>query len=107
MLLAFDISTSVIGFSAFDDHGHLLEMDFVSFNSKDSLFIRLEQFKEKIRHYEFAKRGIKFVCTKPISNSHKNGDSKNGFKNFPANCIFISIHKVGECINVNKNETAI
>ena len=49
MLLSFDISTSVIGFSAFNEKGTLIEIDFIKFKSGDSLFKKLELFKEKIK----------------------------------------------------------
>lgn len=53
MLLSFDISTSVVGFAAFNDQGVLIEIDYIKFKSEDSLFQRLVQFKDKIHHYEF------------------------------------------------------
>jgi len=53
MLLSLDISTSVIGFSCFNDKGMLIECDYIKFNSKYSLFEKVSAFKEKIQHYQF------------------------------------------------------
>ena len=49
MLLSLDISTSCIGYSVFNEKNVLIELDYVKFDSKDSLFKKFEQFKEKIR----------------------------------------------------------
>ena len=52
MLLSLDISTSCIGYSVFSETNTLLEMNYVSFDSKNKLdlFDKLEMFKEKILH---------------------------------------------------------
>ena len=50
MLLSLDISTSCIGYSVFNEKNVLIELDYVKFDSKDSLFKKFEQFKEKISH---------------------------------------------------------
>lgn len=50
MLISLDISTSCTGYCVFNDDGKLIEMDCVKFNSKHSMFEKLEQFKEKIKH---------------------------------------------------------
>lgn len=52
MLLAFDISSSVIGISSFDDNGKLLELDCLKFKSGVSLFDKLNEFSKKIEHYK-------------------------------------------------------
>jgi len=50
MLLSLDISTSCIGYSVFNEKNTLIEMDFVKFDSKKSLFEKLETFKDKLCH---------------------------------------------------------
>ena len=50
MLLSLDISSSCVGYSVFNEKNILIELDYVKFDSKDSLFKRLEYFKEKISH---------------------------------------------------------
>jgi len=50
MLLSLDISSSCIGYSVFNEKNTLIELDYVSFDSKASLFQRLEYFKEKISY---------------------------------------------------------
>ena len=50
MLLSLDISTSCIGYSVFNEKNVLIEMDYVKFNSKHSLFEKLEEFKKKTSH---------------------------------------------------------
>ena len=50
MLLSLDISTSCIGYSVFNEKNALIEMNFVKFNSKNSLFEKLEYFKSQISH---------------------------------------------------------
>jgi len=63
MLLSFDISTSVIGFSVFDDKGKLLSLDYVKFKSKQTLFEKLEYFKDKMKVYanEKIKGDVKYI----------------------------------------------
>ena len=48
MLLSLDISTSCIGYSVFSESGTLMQTDYVKFDAKNSLFEKLEQFKDKI-----------------------------------------------------------
>lgn len=58
MLLSFDISTSVIGVSAFDNNGKLLKMNCVKFKKDYTLFEKLEQFEKEIadfKHVEVTK----------------------------------------------------
>jgi hypothetical protein len=50
MLLALDISTSCIGYSVFNERNCLIELDYIEFNSKNSLFEKLDAFKKKISH---------------------------------------------------------
>jgi hypothetical protein len=50
MLLSLDISSSCIGYSVFNEKNTLIELDYVSFNDKHSLFEKLGEFKEKISH---------------------------------------------------------
>src|ERR1035437_8057984 len=52
MVLGLDISTSVVGYSVFDDNGSLQELNYVKFNSKLSKFEKLEEFKKAIKHLE-------------------------------------------------------
>ena len=54
MILAFDISTSVVGFSVFNNSGALIELDCVKFRDKQTLFQKIDMFKDKIKHYEVA-----------------------------------------------------
>ncbi len=65
MLLAFDISTSVIGFSCFDDNGKLLEMNYVKFKKDYTLFEKLDQFTEEIKHYKQAEI-TKIIIEEPL-----------------------------------------
>jgi len=48
MILALDISTSVIGYAVFGDDNLLLEMDYIKFNSKNDIFEKFTIFTEKI-----------------------------------------------------------
>lgn len=50
MLAAFDISSTCIGYSVFNDKGSLIEMNYVKFNTKKSYLERKEFFREKIKH---------------------------------------------------------
>ena len=50
MLLSLDISTSCVGYAVFSEKGALLEMNYVKFSSKKTIFEKLDQFKEKIAH---------------------------------------------------------
>ena len=53
MLLALDISTSVIGVSVFDDENTLYELSYVKLSKKDkSLFKKLDEFIEYMKKYE-------------------------------------------------------
>ena len=63
MLLSFDISTSVIGFSVFDDNGKLLALDYVKFKSKQTLFEKLIHFQDKMEMYtsDEVKKDIKYI----------------------------------------------
>ena len=47
MLIALDISSSCIGYSLFDENGKLMELNFVKFKNKHTIFQKLEQFKEE------------------------------------------------------------
>jgi len=50
MTFALDISSSCIGFALFDDKANLMELNYIKFNSKLSLFEKLEEFKKIILH---------------------------------------------------------
>lgn len=50
MLLSLDISTSCIGYSVFNEKNVLLELNYVKFNSKNTLFEKLENFEKNISH---------------------------------------------------------
>lgn len=50
MLLSLDISTSCIGYSVFNEKNVLIELNYVKFDSKLSLFQKLDEFKSKIPH---------------------------------------------------------
>ncbi len=48
MILALDISTSCIGYALFDETGEkLLELNYIKFRSKLSIFEKLKEFKKK------------------------------------------------------------
>ena len=60
MLISLDISTSVIGITSFDEEtGNLIELDYIKFKSGKTIFEKLEDFKEKIKHYEGA--DVKYI----------------------------------------------
>ena len=49
MILALDVSTSCIGYSLFSENGEkLMELNYVKFNDRLSLFEKLSEFKKKI-----------------------------------------------------------
>ena len=50
MTFALDVSSSCIGFALFDDKANLMELNYVKFNSKLSLFEKVEEFKKVIAH---------------------------------------------------------
>ncbi len=50
MLLSLDISTSCIGYAVFNEGNVLLELNYVKFNNKQSIFEKLDYFLEKINH---------------------------------------------------------
>jgi hypothetical protein len=54
MILSFDISTSVVGFSVFNKNGTLIELDCVKFRDKQTLFEKIDMFKDKLKHYNGA-----------------------------------------------------
>jgi Holliday junction resolvasome RuvABC endonuclease subunit len=55
MILALDVSTSCIGYALFDSSGEkLLELNYIKFRSKLTLFEKLAEFKEKIKFLESA-----------------------------------------------------
>lgn len=61
MILGLDISTSCIGYSLFSENGEkLLELNYVKFNTKLSLFEKLSEFKKKIEFMKDA--GIKHIA---------------------------------------------
>jgi len=56
MILALDISTSIIGIAIFDNEYKLHELTWVKFNSKEkNLFKKLDYFIEFIKKYEYIK----------------------------------------------------
>ena len=59
-ILAFDISTTCIGYSIFNEDGNLIELNCVKFNSNLTKFERLEEFK-KVTEY-FKKFPIKYIA---------------------------------------------
>lgn len=50
MTISFDISTSCIGYAVFNEVGTLMEMNYIKFDSKKSIFEKLEEFKKRINH---------------------------------------------------------
>ena len=60
MLLSLDISTTCIGYSVFNEKNVLIELDYIKFYSKTTLFQRFEAFKTKISH--LLKFDIKFIA---------------------------------------------
>lgn len=49
MILALDVSTSCIGYALFDEKGeNLMELNYIKFNDKLSLFEKLAEFNKKI-----------------------------------------------------------
>lgn len=50
MILALDISTSCIGYSLFSKEGALMEINYIKFNSKLSIFEKFAAFKNNIKH---------------------------------------------------------
>jgi len=50
MILSLDISTSCVGYSVFGDDESLLEMNYIKFRSKISLFEKMDFFKSKTSH---------------------------------------------------------
>ena len=61
MLISLDISTSVVGITSFDEQtGALIELDYIKFKSGKTIFEKLEDFKEKIKHYEGA--DVKYIA---------------------------------------------
>ncbi len=65
MLLAFDISTSVIGVSCFNDNGKLHELTCVKFKKDQNLFEKLEYFSQEIEHFKHASI-TKIVIEEPL-----------------------------------------
>lgn len=61
MLISLDISTSVIGISVFDEKdGSLIELDYIKFKPKQTIFEKLDSFKQKIKHYELV--DVKYIA---------------------------------------------
>lgn len=61
MLISLDISTSVIGITVFNsENGNLIELDYIKFKPKQTIFEKLHAFKEKIKHYEGAE--VKYIA---------------------------------------------
>lgn len=61
MLISLDISTSVIGITAFNsENGNLIELDYIKFKSGQTVFEKLQAFKDKIKHYEGA--DVKYIA---------------------------------------------
>jgi hypothetical protein len=50
MILALDISTSCTGYSLFSEDGALMEINYIKFNSKLSIFEKFADFKKNIEH---------------------------------------------------------
>jgi len=50
MLLSLDISTSCIGYAVFNEKNVLIQLDYVKFDSKHSIFQKLEEFKRKFNN---------------------------------------------------------
>lgn len=55
MILALDVSTSCIGYALFDSSGDkLLELNYIKFRNKLSIFEKLAEFKSKLKFLENA-----------------------------------------------------
>lgn len=52
MTLGLDISTTTIGISLFNGDGELMELTYVKFNSKQTIFEKFESFVNQIKHLE-------------------------------------------------------
>lgn len=65
MLLSFDISTSVVGISCFNDDGKLQELTCVKFNKKYTLFEKQDQFAKAIEHFKNIKV-TKIIIEEPL-----------------------------------------
>jgi len=53
MILALDVSTSCIGYALFDEAGEkLLELNYIKFKNKISIFEKLAEFKKKMKFLE-------------------------------------------------------
>ena len=52
MILALDISTSCIGYALFDKNEKLIELNYVKFRTKLTLFEKLKEFKKQLKHLE-------------------------------------------------------
>ena len=106
MLLGFDISTSVIGFSAFNLEGELVELDCVKFKDKQSIFEKLAFFEEKIKHYKSAE--IKYIGIeeplKKFSGRFSNADTiskLNFFNGMISSYLYLTFKVEPQYLNVS------
>ena len=107
MLLSLDISTSVIGFASFNEKdGSLIELDHIKFNSKNTMFEKLEKFKEKIEHYSNVE--IKYIVIeeplKKFMGKFSNADTiskLNFFNGMISSYLYLELGVEPLYINVN------
>ena len=50
MTISFDISTSCVGYSVFNEDGTVMQLDYVKFDSKQTIFEKFNWFKDQTKH---------------------------------------------------------
>jgi len=65
MILSLDISTSCIGYALFSEDGALMELKYIKFNSKLSIFEKFSEFIKNIEHILIS--DVKYIANRRAS----------------------------------------